>query len=141
MSRAPFARLIVCEPAGRWAILLRRFAPDLDVTEARSLALASDLLRESPASFVCVAATAENAASALPRLGEWSRDFPAASFAILADEEDNDLELAFREAGAQLVLTSVFELPVVAAMARRHFAQVRPPQLDWREAIEARMPW
>jgi hypothetical protein len=118
MSRAASARVIICEPSPRWAVLLRRFAPELKVSEARSLPLADDMLRETPDSVIGVAVTEANAGDSLLRLAQWQRNHPPCVAAALLDRADDDLELALREAGAQLVLTSLFELPRFAHLAR-----------------------
>jgi hypothetical protein len=118
MSRAASARVIICEASPRWAVLLRRFAPGLQVSEARSLALADDMLRETPESAIAVAVTDANAGDSLLRLAQWQRDYPSCVTAALLDRADDDLELALREAGAQMVLTSLFELPRFGQLAR-----------------------
>jgi hypothetical protein len=119
MSRSDASRIIVCEPSPRWAVLLRRFAPELQVSEARSLALADDLLRELPTSVVAVAGTDANAADLLLRLARWQRAYPQCATAALLDRAEDDYELALREAGAQVVIHSLFELPQLAQLARR----------------------
>jgi len=113
------ARLIICEPSPRWAVLMRRFGAGLTVDEARSLALAEDMLRDQPDSVVAVAIRNDNAAAALLKLAQWQRDYPASAVAALMDHVDEDLELALRESGAQVVLTSLFELPQLARIAHR----------------------
>ena len=60
---------------------------------------------------------------------------------MLLAEPNHVLELGFREAGAQLVVGSLFTLPLLVRLAKRHCALIEPPELDWREAIAARMPW
>src|SRR5436190_13411441 len=104
MSDAPAARLMICEPTPRWAVLLRRFAAGLPVSEARSLALADEMLQDWPGSLVAVAVNDTNAADALLRLSQWQRGFPDCATAVLLDEADDELELGLREAGAQLVI-------------------------------------
>jgi hypothetical protein len=141
MSQGPYARLIVCEPKPRWAVLLRRFAAGIVLSEARSLLLAEEMLAASPASFIAVSAHANNATAALDRLAHWRRDYPQATIAILLDDPHDTLEIGFREAGAELVIAGLFDLPLVIRLAKRHLAQVDAPELDWREAVMARMPW
>jgi hypothetical protein len=126
MSRADAARIIVCEPSPRWAVLLRRFAPQLRVSEARSLTLADDMLRETPACVVAVAVTDVNSADALLRLAQWQRTCPDCVSAALLDYVEDDLELALREAGAQIILTSLFELPQIARLAHRRKTSITP---------------
>src|SRR4051812_17000675 len=122
--------MIVCEPATRWAVLLRRLTPDLPLSEVRSLVLADDLVRASPASFVAIAASELNAGNALQHLDRWRRDFPLSASAVLLDAPMPALELGFREAGAQLVVRGLFELPLVICMAQRHLAQVKAPAME-----------
>jgi len=141
MSAAPYARLIVCEPKPRWAVLLRRYSKETPASEARSLVLASEMLTASPGSFIAVATNESKVAALLERLGQWRRDFPAITTAVLLDAPNDELELGFREAGAQLVIASLFDLLLVVRLAERHFAHVEEPVRDWREAVMARMPW
>jgi hypothetical protein len=113
------AKLIICEPSPRWAVLMRRFAPGMLFSEARSLALAADMLRETPCRVIAVAVTPANAAELLLKLSQWQRDDPALTAAALLDHVEDDFELALRESGVQLVLTSLFELPKLARLAHR----------------------
>lgn len=135
---------IMVEPAPRWSLLIRRFSGALAISEARSLALADDLLRAQPldrAAFVAVAATPITATTTLLRLAQWQCGFPLIASAVLLDEPNRELELGFREAGAQLVIASLFELPLVINMAKRHLAGIEPTRPDWQNAITARLPW
>jgi hypothetical protein len=104
--------------------LLRRFAPGLNLTEARSLALADDELRASPTSFVAVAVDASSAAPALLKIAHWRDEFPSVTSVVLLDQPNPDLNLALREAGAQLVIDTLFDLPLLARMAERHAASL-----------------
>lgn len=126
MSRADAARVIVCEPSPRWAVLLRRFAPELKVSEARSLALANDMLRETSDTVIAVTVTHANAADVLLRLAQWQRECPECVTAALLDHVGDDLEVALREAGAQIILTSLFELTQLARLAHRRNAHTAP---------------
>lgn len=119
MSRAEAPRVIVCEPTPRWAVLLRRFAPELQISEARSLPLADDMLQAMPDSVIAVTVTPANAADVLVRLSQWQRAYPACVTAALIDCVDDDFDLALRESGAQLMVYSLFELPRLARLAQR----------------------
>lgn len=119
MSHNTAARVIVCEPSPRWAVLLRRFAPELQVSEARSLTLADGILRENETTVVAVAVSRGNVTDVLLKLAQWQRDYPASASAVLLERFDDDVELALREAGAQMILTSLFELPQLAGLALR----------------------
>lgn len=135
------ARLIVCEAAPRWSVLLRRFADDLPVAEARSSALAEDLLRDHPASFVCLASSAIDHSEKFIALSHWQTLFSHAAIAVLIDPADQEREYHFREAGAQVVIDRLEQLPQLLRMAKRHLAEAPSQELDWREAIHARLPW
>jgi hypothetical protein len=126
MSNDSAARLIVCEPTPRWAVLMRRFASELQVSEARSLALADDMLRDSSASGVAVAVSDANAANVLLKLSDWQRDYPDTTAAVLLDESNAELELGLREVGAQLVIVSLFELPMLARFVKRQHKHGSP---------------
>lgn len=141
LSQSP-GRILVCEPTARWAVLLRRFG-QRQIAEARSLALAEDLLTANASSFMAIYATSsENrAAQFITTIARWRQLFPQAAFAILCDEPNPDFDLGVREAGVQLVIHSLFELPLLIGMAQRHAEAVPPVELGWREAIEARLPW
>jgi len=124
MSHASAARLIICEPTPRWAVLMRRFAAELHVSEARSMALAEDMLRDNPDSVIAVAITDANAADALLKLWNWRNNYPGCTAAVLLDNPNPELELGLREAGAQLVISSLFALPMLARLVRRQLALV-----------------
>ena len=119
MSRVSPVKLIICEPTPRWAVLMRRFAKELPISEARSLALADDILRDNPGSAIAVAVTDANAADVLLKLSQWQRGDTNCVTAALLDNANADLELGLREAGAQLVVASFFELPLLARLMRR----------------------
>lgn len=123
MKQPAAARIIVCEPTPRWAVLLRRFAGDLMISEARSLALTDDLLQDHPTSCIAIAVDINNAANVLLRLSKWSREHPEYATAVLLDKPEPELEPGFREAGAQIVISSLFELPKLVRVARRHSEQ------------------
>jgi hypothetical protein len=125
MTRADAPRVIVCEPTPRWAVLLRHFAPELQVSEARSLPLADDMLQAMPDSVIAVAVTGGNAADVLLRFSLWQRGYPECVTAALLDDADEDLEQALRESGAQLIVYSLFELPQLARLAQRPRAMRR----------------
>jgi hypothetical protein len=122
-------------------VLLRRFAPDLPVTEARSFVLAEDLLRDDQASFVCLAGSTIDRSEKLIALSQWQTLFPDAASAVFLNQADPEREHHFREAGVQLVIDHIGQLPRLIQMAKRHLAQAPPQELDWREAIHARLPW
>lgn len=135
---------IMVEPVPRWSVLLRRFSAGLRISEARSLALADDLLRArelNRPSFITVAATPSIAIATLLRLAEWQQKFPRAATVVLLDTPNPEMEIGFREAGAQLVIASLYELPLVISMANRHLAGIEPTRPEWQVAITARLLW
>ncbi len=112
--------ILVVEGAPRWAVLLRRFAPQFQVLEARSLALAEDLLSQNGQQFVLLAPSSMNHAAALARLSTWQRQYSAATFVVVLQPLDSTTDLGFREAGAQLVIHDWRELPQLISMAARY---------------------
>ena len=82
------ARLIVCEPTGRWAVALRRELADAGVRvwETRTLAGCREELEQSPASFVVLQMT-DNLAGLLRFMARLSREFPATRLAAAARKE------------------------------------------------------
>jgi hypothetical protein len=134
------AKVIVCEPQPRWAVLWRRFSR-LAVEEARSLPLASDLLRERPTSFLLVSCDAVAQPASLIALARWQLDFPLAAWAAVVTGVRSVREAWLYEAGAQFVMHRFQQLPVVIRMAMQHGDQAPQPQLDWRSSLEARLPW
>lgn len=141
MTTAATVRLIVCEPTRRWAPLVRRFDDGMNVDETRSLSLLSNMLEAQPTSFVAIAPAPADLPEAAAELARIVRNYPLAAFATLLDLYDTEADLAFREAGAQLVITSLLELPAVIRMARRHAELAPSARLSFREAVAARMPW
>lgn len=136
------ARLIVCERAGRWAVVLRRELADsgVRVWETRTLADCFDELAKSPASFV-VLELGGDVASLLDRMARHSREFPMARLAVVADRPLAGYEWLMREAGAVHFLCSPRKVGRLAQLACRHLAEVPPPQQSLTERIWASLPW
>jgi hypothetical protein len=81
-------------------------------------------------------------ASTLPVVARWQVDFPAAAFVALTGKEArHEVDAYYLLSGAQLVVRDIGQLPMLLRMARRHLAQSPPLDLDWREAVVARLPW
>lgn len=118
MSRS--GAIVVVEPAPRWVVLLRRFAPQLEVLEARSLELAEDLLRENGSRFIAIAVRSVGAAAIATRISHWRRTHPGSVAAVLLNRHHPSMELGFRLAGAQAVIHNWRELPILIGMAARH---------------------
>ena len=141
MSASP--GLIVCEGEPRLAILVRRFAPQLPIVEARSLALADDDLSERPASFVCIGSPWCDRPEVLLSLARWQQAFPNAALAVMRSgiqmRETRDADYLL--AGAQLVLHDFRQVPLLIRLTQRHLAEAPKAELDWRGAIEAKLPW
>ena len=121
MKSAALPRFIICESTPRWAVISRRLRPDMGVSEARSFSLADDLLRASPTSVVALAVDETNAATALRQLSTWQRLYRDCVTAVLIDQCDDEWECGFREASAQFVSDSLFELPQLVRLAAGDF--------------------
>jgi hypothetical protein len=142
-AAAVAARLIVCEPSGHWAVVLRRqlAAADLRVYETRSLADCWEMLAKAPASFLVVELSAGGAGALLQRMARLERDFPLARVAVVADRSLAGYEWLLREAGAVHFLCSPRQSGPLADLARRHLAQAPPPPRSLTEQIWAGLPW
>ncbi len=127
------ARLILVERTPRWSVLLRRLClsdrakskGNSPLLEARSLALAEDFLLEYPASFVAVAISSNaedqiKVAEQILQLSRWLARFPWANWGALVDHQHPERDLGLREAGAQVIIHSWQELPLLMKMVRRH---------------------
>jgi DNA-binding NarL/FixJ family response regulator len=112
--------MVLVERSPRWSILLRRSTPTLGFMEARSLALADDLLAEHPSAFVAVVAAGDTAVAAIEQIGRWQLQYPNAAFAVLTSDCDDEFASAWHEAGAQIVIRSPLELPRLARIVARH---------------------
>lgn len=135
------AKLIVVEPSPCWSIGLRRFAGDLRIWEARSLALAETMLQESPASFVCLSLDPANAVRGCEQLIAWSKMFPLSRFAVCTTPELAELESLLLTSGAQFVAASFLDVPKLLRIAVRHLATAPQAELSFIEELAARMPW
>lgn len=142
-AEAAAARLIVCEPSGRWAVALRRqsAATAPRVYETRSLADCWQMLAEAPASFVVVELSTGNAVALLQRMARLQRDFPLARVAVVADRALAGYEWLLREAGAVHFLCSPRQCGPLADLALRHLAQAPPPPRSLTDQIWAGLPW
>ncbi len=147
MSSTPYeakpARLIVYERIGRWAAALRRelAAAGLRVWESRNLTDCSQLLAESPASFVIFELSPTNCEETLRNIQNWQAEFPLFRFAVVADRSLGAYEWFIRETGAAHFLCSVRKIGALAETACRHLARVPPLPQSLTERIWANLPW
>jgi hypothetical protein len=137
------ARLIVCEGSGQWSIGLRNELAETGVRvwECRSLREAWEALPQTPAAFVTAEATPVNLDDLLRRMTWFSRDFPRARIAVVAQRDMARFEWLLREAGAVEFLTSPRRLARLAGLAVRHLANVPPPPQTMVQRIWASLPW
>lgn len=141
-NRPDFARLIVCERSGRWAIALRRelAGAGVRVWETRQWVDCWDELAASPASFV-VAEFDPRAEELLERLVRLPRDFPAARVAAVTDRRWSEYDALVREAGAVDFVDSPRKAGRLARLACRHLADAPTPSRSLIERIWDGLPW
>ena len=137
------ARLIVCERSGQWSIGLRGELAETGVRlwECRSLPEAWEALSQTPAACLIAEATQENLEILLRRMAWFSRDFPQARIAVVAQRNMARFEWLLREAGAVHFLTSPRRLAPLAGLVVRHLANVPPPPQTMVQRIWASLPW
>jgi hypothetical protein len=137
------ARLIVCEPTGRWAVAMRRELAETGVRvwETRSLPECWQDLKDSPDSFVVIELTTTVADDLLRRMAHLGKEFPRAMVAVVADRALADHQWLMREAGAVHFTCSPRQLSPLAAAALRHLARAPVPQQSLTERIWASLPW
>ncbi|MGQ9575257.1 MAG: hypothetical protein ACUVUC_08065 [Thermoguttaceae bacterium] len=142
-DRRGLARWIICERTGRWALALRRqpAALGLPIYQTRSLADCWEMLQQFPWSFVVIELDPRHLEALLARLARSERDYPMARMAIVAERSLAGYEWLMREAGAVWFTSSPREAAPLAAMARRHLAQVPAPVLSTLQRIWASLPW
>lgn len=138
----PYARLIVCEKTGRWAVALRRALGGRPrVYETRSLAECWDELAASPASWLALEASEANLDKLWGRLATLGHRFPLACAMVCGQRAIAPYEWLLREAGAVHAVFSPRELGGAARLAVRHLAQAPEPTQSPRERIWSRLPW
>ncbi len=137
------ARLIVCERRGSWSAALRAELAEAGVRlwECRSLPEAWDALTQTPVAFVIAEADRQNLDDLLRRMAWFSRDFPHARIAVVAQRNMARFEWLVREAGAVHFLTSPRRLTPLAGLVVRHLANVPLPSQTMMERIWASLPW
>jgi hypothetical protein len=135
--------LIVCERSGSWSVALRSELAEAGVRlrECRSLPEAWEALAQTPAAFVIAEAAHENIENLLRRMVWFSRDYPQARIAVVAQRNMARFEWLLREAGAVHFLTSPRRLAPLAGLAVRHLANVPPPPQTMVQRIWASLPW
>jgi hypothetical protein len=142
-SSVPQARLIVCERAGTWSVVLRGELAGAGVRlwQCRGLAEAWEALAVTPSAFLVVEATRENVGDLLRRTAWLSRDFPLARIAVVAPRSMIGYQWLLREAGALHFLTSPRRPASLAGIVIRHLANVPQPPQSMAERIWASLPW
>jgi hypothetical protein len=137
------ARLIVCERSGSWSAALRSELAEAGVRlwECRSLPEAWEALAQTPAAFLIAEADRANLADLLRRMAWFSRDFPQARIAVVAQRDMARFEWLLREAGAVHFLSSPRRLTPLAGLVVRHLANVPLPAQTMVERIWASLPW
>lgn len=134
-------RVIVYEPTGRWAALLRRASTRDTLQETRTWPDLLAALAQAPNSFVVLELTAANAIQLPARLRQLTVDFPVARFAVVADRALAEYEPLAIEAGAVFFTTSPREADTIAQLADRHAAAGPAPRGPLAEQLWAALPW
>ncbi len=139
----PLPPLIVCERTGRWALAWRKAlrATNIRVIETRSVPECRQRLVESPGAAVSLEWRTENAESTLEILAGWDDEYPTALAMVTADHRLAEAEELAREAGAAWFVTSVRQLPSLAAVVARHAAQQPQPAASAHDRIWEQLPW
>jgi hypothetical protein len=142
-SVTPYARVVVCEKCGEWALAIRRLleAAECSVVETRSLDECWQELAQSPASFVALELLPGNTEAVLRRLLDMARQFRHARVVVLAQRGLESYQWVLREAGAVHVAFSYGSLPTVARLVDRHMRDVSEPPISFRQAVWRRLPW
>jgi hypothetical protein len=136
------AGVIVCEREGHWALAIGRSLPSgVKVHQTRSLPECSEVLAESPASFVVMEICRDNVERLIKHLARWQHDYPLARLTVVGDRETLSLEGLVREAGAVHFAVALRDSPAIAAIARRHLAMVPPRPRDFYDQLWDRLPW
>src|SRR5690349_11224321 len=101
-------RIVVCERAPRWAILLRTLERSWPLIETRGLQLADEALANEGVSnqLIVVVVDEANVAATLSRVALWATSEPAPVVLVAKDAMTEAEEWLWREAGAAEVLSS-----------------------------------
>jgi hypothetical protein len=140
----PF-RIVVCERAPRWAILLRAMIPQWPLSEARSLKLADEAIAQSADGhrlLVVVAISDTDAVPTMNRLAQWTWREPSPVIVIAHDAMTDQEEWLWREAGAAEVLSSATDVGKVSRILARLCPHGPPAAIDaLREESLRRLPF
>lgn len=137
-------RLVVCERAPRWAILLRTLEHSWHLIETRSLQLADEALASEAAGgqLIVVAVDDANAAATLGRVAQWTTLDPAPVVLVAKDAMTEAEEWLWREAGAAEVLASPTDVRKVSRILLRLCPAGPESPLDTlRAELTARLPY
>src|SRR5262245_10805521 len=119
-ERSPF-RIVVCERAPRWAILLRTLDRQWPLVETRSLQLADEALARGceVGQLIVIALDDALVAPTLDRVAQWTVSEPAPVILIAKDAMTEQEEWLWREAGAAEVLSSPTDVRKVSRILLR----------------------
>lgn len=130
--------VVICEAGVRWAAAWRRVDA---VSVLRTVASLNDCVnywRESPASVIVIDACVATADEILAAIASRPRE----SFLILAgDCESPDARWRWMECGADWVVNTERELPLVCEVARRHLRRWRPATMTIEDRVRSTLPW
>jgi hypothetical protein len=125
--------LIVFEHTGDWAVAWRRTLaaadlPAVEVVETRSTDECLELLESQGDALLVAEALPITAHSVLELLATVDRRFPRATTIVMAEPLlRRTTEQTFREHGAQLVISSRYELPSAMRLTKKHFSRNSMP--------------
>ena len=125
--------LIVFERMGDWAVAWRRAlaAADLsavEVVETRSIDECIELLESQGDALLVAEAVPITVHAVLELLAMVDRRFPRATSIVMAEPLlRRTTGQTFREHGAQLVISSRYELPSAMRLTKKHFARNSMP--------------
>lgn len=136
-------RIVVCERAPRWAILLRTLERSWPLIETRSLQLADEaLVNEGVSNQLVVVAVDEASAATLSRVALWATSDSAPVVLIAKDAMTEAEEWLWREAGAAEVLATPTDLRKVSRILLRLCPTGPESPLDTlRAELTARLPF
>jgi hypothetical protein len=130
--------VVVCEAGVRWAAAWRRVDAVSVLRNVASLHDCVNYWRASPASVFVIDACVATANGILAAIS--SR--PRGSFLILAGESALlDARWRWMECGADWVVNTERELPLVCGAARRHLRRWQPTTMTIEARVRATLPW
>jgi len=134
------ARIVFCEPYGRWSAWVRGYA-DLRIHEVRSMNECWEHLSEAPASFVVVELTACPIKSMIEFLVQVRERSPLARVVAVGSRAERQFEWLLREAGAVAAYFDPQSAEWLARQAVRHFDGLSVGNESVTQQIFDRLPW